>query len=81
MPPALLQPQTTRFEEYDPAAFGQDVPRGSSYQLQPAAAEVVPARPTPDGGDPTVEQQRRALEHYQKVAMERNQVGAGVWQA
>ena len=74
LPPTQHQPQTAAFEEYDPAAFGQDVPRGSYYQLQPAAAEAVPARAVPGGGDPTVEQQRRALEQYQKLAMERDQV-------
>ena len=74
LPPALLKPQTTGFEEYDPAAFGQDVPLGSSYQPQPAAAEAVPARTADGDGDPTVEQQRRALEQYQKLAIERKQV-------
>lgn len=74
LPPAQLKPHTTNFEEYDPAAFGQDVPPGSSYQLQPATAEVVPAWAGGGGGDPSVEQQRLLLEHYQKLAMERNQV-------
>ena len=73
LPPALLKPQSTGFEEYDPAAFGQDVSPGSGYQPQPATAEAVPAG-TADGGDPAVEQQRRALEQYQKLAMERRQV-------
>lgn len=77
LPPAQPKPHTTNFEEYDPAAFGQDVPPGSSYQPQPATAEVVPAWAGGGGGDPSVEQQRLLLEHYQKLAMERNQAKAG----
>ena len=85
--PAHLKPQTTSFEEYDPAAFGQDVQPswlparsptgvalGSSYQLQPASAEDVPAWAADGGEDPTVKQQRLALEQFQKLAMERKQV-------
>ena len=74
LPPAQLQPQSTGSEEYDPAAFGQDVPPGSGYQQQPAPAEAVPAWTVDDDEDPMVEQQRRLLEQYQKLAVERRQV-------
>ena len=74
VPPASLKPQTTGFKEYDAAAFGQNVPLGSSYQKQPATAEAMPARATPGGGDPTVEQQRRVLEQHQTLAVQRSQV-------
>ena len=74
--PAQLRPQTTNFERYNPAAFGQNAPLGRGYAPQPATAEAMPALAAAGGEESWVEEQRLALNKF-KLAMESNQVCAG----
>ncbi len=65
MPPAQLTPQPTHLE--------QDVPLGSGHQSLPVTAEDVPAWAHACSRDAEVIQ-RLALQQYQRLAREKNQV-------